>query len=98
MEISLKEKLEIQAIISNYFENIGEIETIKEIKIYQSDSFINISIYPESSISLSLHDLKIIVDKLGENYYHFIYSLDLLVINFDLSEKCITLSLSYELE
>lgn len=98
MEITSKEKSEILTIISNYFEGIGEIETIKEIKIYQSESSINVSIYPESSISLSFYDLKNIFDKLEGNNYNFINSIDLLVINFDPSDRCVTISFSHDPE
>lgn len=95
MNITLQEQKQIQIVINNYFKDIGENETIKEIKVYQSDSFINISIYPESSVSLSVYDVKILTKKLTENNPNLKHITDLVVINFDIQNKCVTLSLDF---
>lgn len=95
MNITLQEQKQIEAVINNYFKDIGENETIKEIKVYQSDSFINISIYPESSVSLSVYDVKILTKKLKGTNPNLKDITDLVVINFDIQNKCVTLSLDF---
>lgn len=80
-------------ITLDYFKSFGNI---KDVKVYQSTAFFNIAIYPESSIILNSMDMEEYTEKLKENNFEIKRSPDLMVIEFDVVEKCITLSLNFK--
>lgn len=93
MELSLDQHKLIQSITLEYFKSFGKIQ---EVKVYHSDAFLNIAIYPEHILILSSMDMEEFAEKLKENNFEIKHSPELIIIEFDVVTKCITLSLKIE--
>lgn len=92
INLSLDQQKQIQSITLEFFKSFGNIQ---DVKVYLSDSFFNITIYPEYNLILNTMDIEEYSEKLKENNFEIKHSPELIVIEFDVIEKCITLSLNF---
>uniref|UniRef100_UPI0013902C79 hypothetical protein n=1 Tax=Chryseobacterium mulctrae TaxID=2576777 RepID=UPI0013902C79 len=92
MVLTKIQEIEIKTIALNFFEGLGEIQTIT---VNQSDIFFNINIFPKSSLVFGFHDIETFTEKLEDNNFPLRHSANLIVIDFNLLNHCIILSLNF---
>ncbi len=92
MKLSRDKCAVIEYITTNYFKNISKIQ---DIKIYNSEEFVYIILYPESSIILNSIDIEDFSIRLKESIVELRHSSDLIIVEFDVIHKYIKFSISF---
>jgi len=92
MKLSRDKCAVLKSITNNYFKNISKIH---DIKIYNSEEFVDIILYPESSIILNSIDIEDFSMRLKENIVELKHSSDLIIVEFDVIHKYIKFSISF---
>jgi hypothetical protein len=93
IKLSLEQLELIQSITLECFKSFGKIQ---DVKVYHSDAFLNVAIYPEYNLILNSIDIEEYGEKQKENGFEIKHSPELIIIEFDIVAKCITLSFNIE--
>ncbi|KAA0126314.1 hypothetical protein FY557_17940 [Chryseobacterium sp. SN22] len=92
MKLSEEQYIIIQTTAVNYFKNIGGI---RDIKIYNSAEFLDIVVYPESSLILNSNDIEKFSETLKEIIFQLKDNSELMIVEFDVINRCISFSVSF---